>query len=231
MSDARSAPSAPKFDDYASRYRELHEQNLGPSGESTDYFGEYKLRCLQRAGVDADAPLLDYGCGIGNVTRALARGFSDITGYDPSAESLRVAREQVPSASFRDSVDDLPRDHFETAVMSGVLHHIPPSERRRVLGQVVSSLRPGGQLFVFEHNPLNPLTRRAVATCPFDDDAILLWPWEARQLLRTSGFTDVALDYIVFFPRPLAMLRPLEPSLRWLALGAQQMLRGRRAAP
>jgi hypothetical protein len=94
------------------------------------------------------------------------------------------------------------------------------------LGTVLASLRPGGHVVVFEHNPLNPVTRRAVAACPFDDDAILLWPWQARSLLRRSGFDAVTLDYIVFFPKPLAFLRRLEPRLRGVALGAQQMLVG-----
>jgi SAM-dependent methyltransferase len=101
-----------------------------------------------------------------------------------------------------------------------------PQERDAVLATVRETLRPGGHIVVFEHNPLNPVTRRAVAACPFDDDAILLWPWEARRLLRRAGFEDVALDFIVFFPRPLAFLRRLEPRLRRVALGAQQMLVG-----
>jgi hypothetical protein len=32
----------------------------------------------------------------------------------------------------------------------------------------------------------------------------------------------------VFFPRPLARLRPLEPRLRWLPLGAQMLVIGER---
>ena len=89
-------------------------------------------------------------------------------------------------------------------------------------------LAPGGRLFVFEHNPLNPVTRRAVAACDFDDDAVLLWPWQARRVLRSAGLRDVRLDYIVFFPRSLARLRPLEPRLAWLPLGAQVMVVGSR---
>ena len=43
-------------------------------------------------------------------------------------------------------------------------------------------------------------------------------------MLDQAGFTDVALDYIVFFPRRLAFLRSLEPRLHRVMLGAQQML-------
>jgi hypothetical protein len=76
---------------------------------------------------------------------------------------------------------------------------------------------------VFEHNPLNPLTQKSVRDCPFDDDAILLFPWELRGLLARSGFERVRQDYIVFFPRLLRRLRPLEPKLGWLCLGAQTL--------
>jgi hypothetical protein len=94
---------------------------------------------------------------------------------------------------------------------------------------VLEKLRPGGRVFIFEHNPLNPLTRRAVALCAFDDDADLLFPWQAKRLLRDAGFTNVKLDYIVFFPRQLAFLRGLEPRLGWLPGGAQLLVSGERA--
>jgi hypothetical protein len=47
-------------------------------------------------------------------------------------------------------------------------------------------------------------------------------------LLATAGLRDVRLDYIVFFPRILAALRPLEPRLGWLPLGAQVLVTGTR---
>jgi hypothetical protein len=79
----------------------------------------------------------------------------------------------------------------------------------------------GGRVIVFEHNALNPITRRAVSACPFDDGASLLYPWEVRRLLRGAGLSAVALDFIVFFPRILRAARRLEPFLSWLPLGAQ----------
>ena len=224
MSDP--APSA-KFDAYARSYQELHKSSVAASGEDPAYFHDYKIDCLARRGL-LGGPVLDYGCGTGNLTERLARRSDEVHGYDPSAESLAEAKERAPGAAFHADPASLPAGHFAVAVLSGVLHHVPPKERAEVLRTVRRALRPGGRVVVFEHNPLNPVTRRAVAACPFDDDAILLWPWEARGLLRRGGFSDVELDFIVFFPRPLAFLRPLEPRLRRVALGAQQMLVGRR---
>lgn len=212
-----------KFDAYAERYRELMQESLAASGEGAEYFSEYKLNCLQRFGAPFSEPLVDFGAGTGAVTEVLVRKFSDVTAYEPSQASLQYLRLRVPGAKCAGSEEELPESHFSTAVCSGVLHHVPVAERRDLLQRLRSKLRRGGRLFVFEHNPLNPLTRRAVAACPFDDDAVLLWPWQLRPLFKSAGFEIERIDYIVFFPRILSMLRPLEPRLRRVVLGAQTL--------
>jgi SAM-dependent methyltransferase len=222
--------NAAKFDAYASEYERLHAESVAVTGEETDYFAQYKVDCLVRKGVALDAEILDFGCGIGNVTTKLAERFSRVQGYEPSALSALKAQSRAPTATIHDDLSRVPDAHFSTAVLSCVLHHVPPLERARLLEGLMQKLAPGGRLFVFEHNPLNPLTRRAVAQCAFDDDAILLWPWEARKLLRSAGFERVALDYIVFFPKFLGFLRGLEPKLAWLAAGAQTLLVGTKPA-
>lgn len=222
------ASEVEKFDQYAPTYRDAHQQSVRLSGEAPEYFAEHKLGCLARAGVPSAASVLDYGCGTGSLTRLLCGRFAFVGAFDPSAESAKVAGEQAPSATVYADETAIPGARFDAAVLSGVLHHVPPAERPRVVQTVVSKLKPGGQLFVFEHNPFNPLTRRAVRLCPFDDDAILLSPRELRALLGAS-LGAVRQDFVLFFPRPLAPLRPLEPWLAWFPLGAQTMTVGTRA--
>ncbi len=213
-----------EFDAYAGSYEEDHRSSISASGEDPSYFHDYKVACLQRLGAEDAGPLLDFGCGIGNLTERFVTRYADVHAYDPSEKSIARAKERAPGATFHVASSSLPKAHFATAVLSGVLHHVAPSARVDLLRTVRGLLRPDGRVVVFEHNPLNPVTRRAVAACAFDDDAILLWPWEARGLLKQAGFRDVSLDYIVFFPRRLGFLRPLEPKLKRVALGAQQML-------
>jgi SAM-dependent methyltransferase len=222
-------PSPAKFDAYVDSYDRLHAANVSITGEDTDYFARYKVDCLKRKGVPPTARLLDFGCGIGNVTCKLVEAFSDVHGYEPSERSAEKARERVPNVTVYDDIAAVPAGSFSAAMLSGVLHHVPPAEREQVMTQVLEKLAPGGRVFVFEHNPYNPLTRRAVNTCEFDDDAILLPPRELRRLLSGVGFRDVALDYIVFFPKPLAFMRFLEPKLHWLVAGAQTLTIGRKA--
>jgi SAM-dependent methyltransferase len=140
---------------------------------------------------------------------------------------LAEARERCNQAIFCDDPEALPGEHFGIVVLANVLHHVPPPKRAELVEWLRDLLRPArGRLVVFEHNPYNPLTRRAVAQCEFDDDAILLAPGELVQLLSQCGFKAIHRRFIVFFPRALAALRPLEPSLGWLPLGAQMMVVG-----
>ncbi len=229
-SDAvHDVPANPaKFDAYASTYEQLHANSIATSGEQPGYFADYKARCLHRLlGPDYQEPVLDYGCGVGSLTFHLAARYPTVHGVDISEQSIALARTRVPTATFHTSLDALPATGFGTIVVANVLHHVMPKERPALLASLTRRLQPGrGRLVVFEHNPLNPLTRRAVSRCEFDDDAILLFPGELTRLLKDSGLTRVTRRFIVFFPRFLGLLRPLEPHLGWLPVGAQQMTVG-----
>lgn len=70
------------------------------SGEAPEYFARYKLGVLRRVlGEDFARPLLDFGCGIGNVTKHLVEAFPLVHGYDPSSASVKVAQEGAIDAS------------------------------------------------------------------------------------------------------------------------------------
>ena len=82
-------------------------------------------------------------------------------------------------------------------------------------------LRSGGMVAVFEHNPLNPVTVRAVNTCPFDENAILIPPWRMKASVEEAGFQDARIRFRLFVPGALRRLRPIEAALYWCPLGAQ----------
>jgi hypothetical protein len=102
-----------------------------------------------------------------------------------------------------------------------VFHHIPPEERAGAARYLAQRLAAGGTAIVFEHNPYNPVTRKIVNDCPFDDGVILLRPRELRGLLRDAGLGGDRQGYALFVPPGLKALAPIEPWLSWLPLGGQ----------
>lgn len=219
-----------QFDRYAKDYREMHRGSIAASREEPEYFHRYKAEWLS-AHFPRTAPVLDFGAGIGSLTRELTPLFDEVHGYDPSQESLEIARERAPDARLVKSRGDLLEGHFGIAILANVLHHVPVDERADLLAFVASRLRPGGSMVLWEHNPMNPLTRKAVRDCPFDEGVTLLWPTEMRRLLQAAGMTKMRRDWVVFFPAALSKLRFLESSLRLCPLGAQCVVVGDRPKP
>lgn len=221
-----------EFDQYAANYKHALDRSLALAGESSEYFTDYKAAYIERllAG-HGSAQVLDFGCGVGALSAALARRRPDdrIDGYDVSSASLeRVEPALRAHGLFTDKLEDLRRD-YDLIVLSNVMHHIPVMARQATIDDLAVRLAPGGRLLVIEHNPLNPLTRWIVAHCEFDGDAVLLRPREVKAYFAHAGLSAPRRDYILFFPKVLAALRGLEKSLRWCPAGAQYALLATRA--
>jgi ubiquinone/menaquinone biosynthesis C-methylase UbiE len=116
---------------------------------------------------------------------------------------------------------------FDIAFAGCVFHHIPVGEHIALLREIRRVLSSkSGRLFLYEHNPLNPVTVHAVSTCVFDHDAVLIPSWKMRRRFKEAGYLDIAIRYRVFFPRFFAFLRFLEFRMWWLPLGAQYCVTG-----
>jgi SAM-dependent methyltransferase len=228
-----------RFDEVAKSYNAVVQEAIAASGETVGFFAELKVRIMAHAleGLDVKT-FLDFGCGIGNTTRAIGARFSNahVTGFDPSTESLAVARGATPIdaggritySSSDDNALPLESESTDVAFTSCVFHHIEPREREHWARELLRVLRPGARLFLFEHNPFNPLTVRVVRSVPFDEGVVLLKPGEARGLLERAGFATSAPRFYFFFPRSLSALRRLEPALSRVPLGAQYFVIGKR---
>ena len=229
-----------EFDKFAEEYRALHAANIRLSGEAPEYFSEYKVidvvAELRRAspGRAAAPAVLDFGAGIGYSVPFFARHLppARVTCLDVSQRSLELGAAQHGALAefvhFDGSTIPHEDGRFDVAVASCVFHHIPHGEHVRLLGEIRRVLAAGGLLMLFEHNPLNPLTRHAVNTCAFDGNAELIAADTMRSRVQAAGFLAPKVRYRIFFPRLLRALRPLEAKLTWLPLGAQYSIAARR---
>jgi SAM-dependent methyltransferase len=214
----------PEFDQYAESYDRLMNETI-PDGLNEDgYFAEYKV-ALMAARLVENKPhrILDFGCGAGRSLPYLAQYFPDaeLWGYDVSPASLRIAAERVPNAKLFSDWGSLGETRFDAIIAANVFHHIPTEQRPGALRLCQQALTDNGQMFLFEHNPYNPATRWVFERCPFDVDAEMFNLKSALKLARDAGFSATQQGYTLFFPRPLAFLRGLEPLLKHLPLGAQ----------
>ena len=216
------------FDEYARQYEALKNvQTRLFDGDST-YFARYKVELMKSVAGAKPHAIMDFGCGIGLSLPHLRNAFpeADLVGCDPSEGSLSVARKREVECRL-DVPDGIePTPYFDLVLATCVFHHIQPIERQAALKYCLERLKPGGKIFVFEHNPYNPVTRHFVNTCPFDTDAILLSRAETAAQMREAGFRAGPSAYCLFFPKALSFFRSFERSLGWLPLGGQYFVSG-----
>ncbi|MFC6566595.1 class I SAM-dependent DNA methyltransferase [Actinoplanes utahensis] len=94
--------------------------------------------------------ILDLGCGTGSLAIRLAVSGLSVTGVDPAAASLDVARAK-PGAHLVTWLAQMPRAQFDVAVMTGNVAQVFTTDDAwaSVLADLHTALRPGGVL-VFE---------------------------------------------------------------------------------
>lgn len=227
-----------EFDKFAEEYTRMHQKNIRLSGEDVEYFASYKIEDMRNvwtgAGEGEPERILDFGGGIGVSAPHLRRVFphADITIADVSRRCLEIAErrgvERVRTQHFDGARLPFEDGHFDLALAACVFHHVDEAQHISLLAEIRRVLRRGGRLIVFEHNPWNPLTRHAVDTCPFDENAVLISGAEMRRRMRDAGFSDISLTWRLFVPGALRRLRPIEAWLGWLPLGAQYRAVGTR---
>ena len=212
------------FDAFADNYEQKFQDALGVFAEESNYFARYKIDLLAHLVASSEIKsILDYGSGIGTSIPHLHDNFpnSQIWATDISLTSLHKLRQRFDYTETV-TLSELPKQHFDLIFVSCVFHHIPEESQQEVMDSLFESLSPGGQLCIFEHNPYNPITRRIVSSCEFDEGVTLLKKSQLTKLFRDSIHTrKIVSGYCLFFPSFLRKLSVFERMLRWIPMGGQ----------
>jgi len=221
------------FDELATDYDRLLDDPLRNrfAGDHA-FFIHQKCRALLRRLDETFPPgsrrrILDVGCGQGTALGFL-RSRCDVFGCDVSHPMLK------PAAAERPVVVQEPFDlpfrtgSFDASFAFCVYHHIPRADHVRHLREMARVVRPGGLVCIFEHNPLNPITRRVFHRAPIDAGCELIPRRQLRGVFAAAGLTRVQHGYVLFAPEPVDRVCHVEPYLEWLPFGGQYYVCGQR---
>lgn len=158
------------------------------------------IRERQRRYVDdfrEHAPVLDVGCGRGELLGLLREAGIDASGIDADADMVAYAQGEgldVEQADLVEHLAELADRSLGGVFMGQVVEHLPAATLVHALTLAAAKLRPGGVLVAETINPLSPLALRSY----FADltHAQPLVPETLELLARQSGFTETEIRFL-----------------------------------
>lgn len=129
---------------------------------------------------------LDFGCGVGRVTQALAPYFDKVDGVDIAPSMIRLANQYNHHGDrcqyHENTSPDLELfdpNIFDFVYSRIVLMHVPPRLTKRYIAEFSRILRPGGVAVIHVPSALPPMRRAVYETAVLRRRAI---DWIARVL-------------------------------------------------
>ena len=149
---------------------------------------------------------LDFGCGIGRLSQALALYFEEVVGVDIAPSMIeRAAALNQASQTCRyvlnetDNLQTFGADYFTFVYSNIVLQHMPVASAKRYLREFARVLRPGG-LLIFQLPESPPRTLPYLTYCTLN----FLLPYTPRpiiDLFRRIKYRNVDAEFIRRLPR------------------------------
>lgn len=208
------------FDSYIKNYKDITQKNLNFFSKSRNFFYQCKIEIIKKK-IFLPNKILDFGSGIGLGTKLFLKYFpkSEIFAFDVSKKSLNFLKKKIPTINIKRDI--VFKNRYDLITVFGVFHHIPPIERSKNLKLLFKLLKNNGKIFIFEHNPYNPITRYIVNNCPYDEGVKLIYLNELGELAKKNNFKIIDKGYCLIFPELLGIFRKYEHLTKWLPLGGQ----------
>ncbi|MEO8396509.1 MAG: class I SAM-dependent methyltransferase [Chloroflexota bacterium] len=123
---------------------------------------ENKLRkeTIRLASIQADATVLDVGCGTGSLTRlakTAAGNRGTVYGIDAAPEMIEVAQQKAlqhhSDVQFKTALIEalpFPDATFDVVLSSMMFHHLPDDLKLQGLREILRVLKPSGRLLVVD---------------------------------------------------------------------------------
>ena len=151
-------------------------------------------RVAEHAG---DQPVIEVGCGPGQVTAYLAAAGADATGLDLTPEMVEEARRRHPGVTYQ--VGDLRRlmrpatsDGWGAVLAWYSLIHLAPSELPDAVAALVRPIRPGGWLVLGMHaGPAGVRHCDSWFDLDVSLDFVFHGPARVRSVVEAAGLVDV----------------------------------------
>jgi SAM-dependent methyltransferase len=214
---AGGIPSKEVFDRYyseASKYEFSHRGGKQNDSELQRLAGLADWMATQ---VPLESRLLDAGCATGELLAALrARGFTCLTGLDPSESCVQYARDTHGLRMLQGVLGNKPESEqpFDVLVLSAVLEHIP--DLNPFVEQLRRWLSPDGLLIVEVPDVENFAKAFNAPYQEFSVEHINFFSTSALDnLMGMHGFTRVAVRQELCYVAPNLTGPVLTMSFRW----------------
>ncbi len=226
-----------EFNKFAKNYHEIVDNSVKITGANSNYLKEYKIKEIYKKEKAINInKVLDFGCGDGQSEIYFEKYFPDscIFGIDVSEKSIEVAKSKKlkNSSFFSYNGEKIPFEDntFDLLFTAGTFHHINPKNHKKLLTEIFRVLKKDGKLYLFELNPLNPITRKIVRNTEFDKDAILIKASKIKELLSYTNFSKPKIKFTLFFPRHkfFKLFHFFEKFISWLPLGCHYYIKAKK---
>jgi SAM-dependent methyltransferase len=162
---------------------------------STESIRERQRRYVED--LRGSVPVLDIGCGRGELLGLLSKAGIEARGIDADADMVAFARGEgldVEQADLLEYLGRVEAGSLGGIFMGQVVEHLPPATLVAALRLSAARLRPGGVLIAETINPLSPIALRNY----FADltHAQPLVPDTLELLARQAGFAETEIQYL-----------------------------------
>ena len=217
--------------DEVARFARLSQDWWDPHGKLRTLHAINPVRlAFMEAAVDLqDRRVLDIGCGGGLLCEAMAARGARVTGIDPGADSIEVARQHGGSLDIDYricTVEELAgesQELFDIITCMEALEHVP--DPAALIESAAQLLAPGGSLFLSTINRNLQSYLAAVVAAEYllhllprgtHDYARFIRPSELATWLRTADLTVVSIRGMHYVPLVNKAILTRHPTVNYL---------------